>query len=133
MSPVSEGLEWVWGTPLYVPLRGGCCNTKRRIDLWAIVGNAIFAIEIDESQHKDRAVSYEEERYNDLAMDFTGQYKFLRINPDPFKLGGKKQDPPFEELLATVVDKMSLLLPTLTLQRADSDPLMQVHHLFFDD
>jgi len=132
-SPVSKGIEWVHDTPLFVPLRGGCCDTKRRIDLWTMVGNVVFAIEIDEHQHKDRAVNYEEERYNDLAMDFTGQFVFLRINPDPFKMGGRKRDPPFQERFETVERKMREILPRLTLQRDDSDPILQVHRLFFDD
>jgi hypothetical protein len=72
-SPVLAGSEWRWDKPFYVSFAGGCCNTKRRIDLWTIVGNVLVAVEIDEFQHKDRAVDYEETRYNDLAMDFTGR------------------------------------------------------------
>jgi hypothetical protein len=133
-SPVLAGLDWVWDKPFYVSFAGGCCNTKRRIDLWVIIGNVLFAIEIDEFQHKDRAVDYEETRYNDLAMDFTGRQIFLRVNPDGFKRLGARLDPPFEERFPIVEAKVAELLEgTIAQEQDESDALVQVHHLFYDD
>jgi hypothetical protein len=86
---------WTWDKPLYVDFHGGCCATKRRIDLWTVVDGTLVAIEIDERQHKDRAPGYEDARYNDLFMDFSGRYVFLRINPDGYRRKGKKLNPPF--------------------------------------
>eukprot|EP00879_Flechtneria_rotunda_P011742 GHRR01012263.1.p1 GENE.GHRR01012263.1~~GHRR01012263.1.p1 ORF type:complete len:185 (+),score=10.74 GHRR01012263.1:879-1433(+) len=40
--------ECHWDKPFYMDLFEGCCATKRCIDLWAVVGNTIIAIEIDE-------------------------------------------------------------------------------------
>ena len=125
--------DWVWDKPFYVSFDGGCCNTKRRVDLWCIIGNVLFAIEIDENQHKDRAENYEETRYNDLAMDFTGRQIFLRINPDSFVVDGVKQDPSFEERLNIVEQKIAELLELIDVeQHEDSFQFIQVHHLFYD-
>ena len=37
---------------MYVDLDGGCCATKRRIDLRKLINNTMLCIEIDEEQHK---------------------------------------------------------------------------------
>ena len=38
--------------PFYVDLEGGCCASKRRIDLRKLIGNTMLCIEVDENQHK---------------------------------------------------------------------------------
>ena len=136
-SAVIAGYDWTWDKPLYVTYDGGCCDSKRRIDLWAIVGNVVFALEIDESQHK-RYVredpDHEENRYNELVMDFTGRFVFLRINPDPYKVAGIKRDPSFEERLASVEEKIADLLTDIESGgEDDSQDMVQVHHIFYDD
>ena len=39
--------------PFYVDLEGGCCATKRRIDLRKLINNTMVCIEVDENQHKN--------------------------------------------------------------------------------
>lgn len=130
-SPILEGQEWKWDKTFHVDFFGGCCSTKRRIDLWTLIDDTIFAIEIDENQHKDRAPDYEATRYNDLFMDFSGRYIFLRINPDPYKVNGVEQDPSFTHRLALAEDKLADLLADLD-ERAEDAELVTVHHLFYD-
>lgn len=58
--------------PLYVDLNGGCCPSRRRIDLRKLIGNTLLCIEIDEDQHKSYNKVDEISRYNDL---FTNKIK----------------------------------------------------------
>jgi hypothetical protein len=133
-SPELSGYEWRWDKPLYVDFFGGCCATRRRIDLWTLVGHTIVAIEIDENQHKDRASEYEQERYNDLFMDFSGRYVFLRINPDSYRVSGKKQDPVFEERLELVRAELEGILADVESNDMGADSgLVTVSHMFYDD
>ena len=130
-SSALGGHKWRWDKPFYVDFLGGCCPTKRRIDLWTVVDGTIFAIEIDENQHKYRAKDYEETRYNDLFMDFSGRYVFLRVNPDAYKDGGRKMDPHFDTRLKLVEREISRLLESIK-EVGASTHLVQVHHMFYD-
>ena len=56
--------------PFYVDLEGGCCATKRRIDLRKLITNTMLCIEVDENQHKNYIKQNENNRYDDLFMDF---------------------------------------------------------------
>ena len=85
---------FVHDRPLYVDLEGGCCSTKRRIDLRKLINNTMLCI--DENQHKSYIKQDEEHRYDDLFMDFSGKYIFIMDNPDPYKdADGKKRNPNF--------------------------------------
>ena len=44
--------DFIYDKPFYVDLEGGCCATKRRIDLRKLINNTMLCIEIDENQHK---------------------------------------------------------------------------------
>ena len=98
-----------------------------------------MAVEIDENQHKASAYKTDKEkaRYDDLFMDFSGRYIFLRINPDPYKvksLSGHlvRMDPPFEDRLELAVARLSDLIDGSKIVDPNA-PLVKVHHLFFDD
>jgi len=135
-SEIAVGYDWIWDKPLYVTYNGGCCDSKRRIDLWTIIGNVIVAIEIDENQHKYYKPDHEQNRYNDLVMDFTGRFVFLRINPDPFwGPNHTKLDPPFQERLTSVQSKLTDIFQYLQESAAEAhktDDLVTVHHMFYD-
>ena len=62
--------------PFYVDLEGGCCSTKRRIDLRKLINNTMLCIEIDEDQHKHYIKEQELHRYDDLFMDYSGKNIF---------------------------------------------------------
>ena len=127
-------LDWVWDQPIYVDFSGGCCATKRRIDLRVLLENQVLywlCIEIDENQHKKYADTdnYEISRYNDLFVDFSGHYIFVRINPDPYWANQERVDPPFEERLNIVCNKIHSVLEK---GPVDQD-LIEIHHLFYDE
>jgi hypothetical protein len=44
----------------------------------------MLCIEIDEDQHKRYIKDQELHRYDDLFMDYSGKYIFIRYNPDKF-------------------------------------------------
>ena len=50
---LSKYKDFIYNKPFYVDLEGGCCNTKRRIDLRTLINNTMLCIEVDESQHKN--------------------------------------------------------------------------------
>ena len=68
---------------LNLDLEGGCCATKRRIDLRKLINSTLLCIEIDEGQPKSYIQTDEEHRYDDRQMDLNGKYIFVRYNPDP--------------------------------------------------
>ena len=128
---VAANHNWTWDRPLYVTYDGGCCDSKRRIDLWTLVGNVVVAIEIDENQHKAYKPDYEENRYNELVMDFTGRFVFLRINPDSFTVRGQRRDPAFDERLQVAEDMLKSLLDKIK-HGQGAQGLVEVVHLFYD-
>ena len=75
MSHLSQKYNgFIHDRPLHVDLQGGCCATKRRIDLRKLVNNIMLCIEVDEEQHKYYIKQNENIRYDDLFMDFSGKY-----------------------------------------------------------
>ena len=117
--------------PLYVNLNGGCCPSKRRIDLRKLIGNTLLCIEIDERQHRGYYQIDEENRYNDLFMDFSGKYIFIRYNPDKFKdAKGNKRNPQFETRMEVLEKEIRKHM--LRIEQEDNKELLEIHHLFFD-
>ena len=45
--------NFIYNKPFYVDLEGGCCSTKRRIDLRMLINSTMLCIEIDEEQHEN--------------------------------------------------------------------------------
>lgn len=125
---------WVWDKPIYVDFgEGGCCTTKRRIDLRTLVDHPTMGlfwlcIEIDENQYKSYAAGYDAARYNDLFMDFSGKYVFLRVNPDPFRQGERRVDPPFEERFQQVHDSILRFID----EGPQTSELVEVHHFYYN-
>ena len=73
--------NFIYNKPFHVDLEGGCCETKRRIDLSMLINNTMLCIEIDGNQHK-KYIRYDENiRYDNLFMDFGGKYIFIKYNP----------------------------------------------------
>ena len=42
----------------------------------------MLCLEVDENQHKYHIKSDENNRHDELVMDFSGQYIFIKYNPD---------------------------------------------------
>ena len=117
---------------MYADLEGGCCGSKRRIDLRKLINNTMLCIEIDENQHKYYIKSDENNRYDDLFMDFSGKYIFIRYNPDKFiDKYNKCKNPFFDnrmEVLSMLIDKHCQRI-----KNEENDDLVEIHHLFYDE
>ena len=118
--------------PFYVDLEGGCCETKRRIDLRKLIGNTMLCIEVDENQHKYYIKEKEIERYNDLFMDFSGKFIFIRYNPDKYSdKYGKSKNPMFQtrmEVLEKAINKH-----TNRIETGENHDFVEIYHLFYDE
>ena len=118
--------------PFYVDLEGGCCETKRRVDLRKLIDNTMLCIEVDENQHKYYIKQNEIARYNDLFMAFSGKYIFIRYNPDKFTdKYGKSKNPMFDtrmEVLETTINKH-----IMRILNEENTNLVEIHHLFYDE
>ena len=118
--------------PFYVDLEGGCCATKRRIDLRKLINNTMLCIEIDENQHKYYIKNYEDNRYNDLFMDFSGKYIFLRYNPDKYiDKFGKSKNPMFETRMEVLEKSINKHINRIL--NEENKELIEIHHLFYDE
>jgi hypothetical protein len=58
------------------------CSHRRRIDHRKLIGNTILAVETDEFGHRGYDQKDEEIRYDDLFMIHSGNWIFIRFNPD---------------------------------------------------
>lgn len=115
--------------PLYVDLEGGCCASKRRIDLRMLIGNTMFCIEVDENEHKYYIKLDEEARYDDLFMDFSGKYVFIRYNPDPYKINGVKKNPQFSKRMAELKKMIDYHIERI--ENEENKDLLEIHHLYY--
>ena len=136
-----EEYHWVHDQRMMVRYdTGGCCDTERRIDLWAVIGHTVVAIEIDEGQHKRYGdiERHEFVRYNDLFVCFGSRFIFVRINPDRYKnaLGKKVPIRSIAEGLRKRRDKVDeVVQQAIAKAKTDIDPeepMVIVWHLFFD-
>ena len=49
---LNKYFNFIYNKPFHADLEGGCCSTKRRIDLRLLINNTMICVEIDEDQHK---------------------------------------------------------------------------------
>ena len=118
--------------PFYVDLEGGCCATKRRIDLRKLINNTMLCIEVDENQHKSYIKQNEEIRYDDLFMDFSGKYIFIRYNPDKFiDKYGKSKNPMFNTRMDVLEKSIDKHIDRIL--NYENHELVEVHHPFYDE
>ena len=118
--------------PFYVDLEGGCCATKRRIDFRKLITNTMLCIEVDENQHKKYIKQNENNRYDDLFMDFSGKYVFIRYNPDKFidKYGISK-NPMFDTRMEVLENSINKHI--MRILNEENTDLVEIHHIFYDE
>ena len=114
---------------LYVDLEGGCCASKRRIDLRKLINDTMLCIEIDENQHKSYIKESETSRYNDLFMDYSGKYIFIRYNPDKFIDKYNISKHPFFETRMEVLEH-AIAKHVNRINNYENIELLEIHHLF---
>ena len=123
---------FVHDKPFYVDLQGGCCETKRRIDLRKLICFTMLCVEVDEDQHKSYIKGDEDIRYDDLFMDFAVKYIFIRYNPDKFKdKYNKVKNPLFDtrmQVLENAIDKH-----TQRIHHDENQSFVEIHHVFYDE
>ena len=124
--------DFIYNKPFYVDLENGCCETKRRIDLRMLINNTMLCIEIDENQHKYYIKVDDDNRYNDLFMDFSGKYIFIRYNPDKYIDKNKKNKNPFFDtrmiILQNEIEKQKKRI-----ENNENNNLLEIIHLFYDE
>lgn len=89
----------------------------------------MFCIEVDERQHK----SYKDDdiRYDDLFMDFSGKYVFIRYNPDKYTDSkGKSCNPMFPKRMKALEKEIDKQL--IRIEKDENTDLVEIIHLFFD-
>jgi hypothetical protein len=116
-----------------VPIYSGNCNCshRRRIDFRMLIGGTILAVEVDEHQHSSYDKKDDEIRYDDLYMVFSGNWVFIRFNPDGYKdHNGNKRNP-------KIVNRLPVLLAEIRRQIArieasENTELVEIHKLYYD-
>jgi hypothetical protein len=117
--------------PLYIDLNGGCCPSKRRIDLRKLIGNTLLCIEVDEHQHKGYDKIDEVRRYNNLYIDFSGKYVFIRYNPDTYKVNGKSKNPKFDTRMNELTKQIIELEKYI--KSGKNEELIEIYHMYYDE
>ena len=122
--------EWVHDKPLWIDIKGGCCNSKRRIDLRKLVNNTMLCIEVDENQHKYYNKKDEEERYDNLFMDWSGKWIFIRYNPDKYKHNSKTKNPRFETRMNILLTEIEKQIKRIS--NDENKELVEIIYLYYD-
>jgi len=135
VSYISQKIKgFIHDRPLYVDLKGGCCNSRRRIDLRRLIGNTMLCIEIDEHQHKYYNKQDELDRYDNLFMDFSGKYIFIRYNPDKYKVKSgnnfKNKNPTFQTRMNTLEAEIKYQIANII--NEENTELITISKLFYD-
>ena len=99
------------------------CTHRRRIDHRKLIGNTILAIETDEFGHKSYNQHDEEIRYDDLFMIHSGNWIFIRFNPDDN----------FSKI--NIDDKLDKLIETinkciLRIEQEENTELVEIYKLY---
>lgn len=130
VSHLSKKYEgFIHDKPLYVDLEGGCCVSKRRIDLRKLIGNTILAIEIDEDQRKYHLLP---QRYDDLFMDFSGKYIFIRYNPDKYRdSNGNTKNPRFETRMKHLEQEIDRHIKRIN--KEENKELIEIEYLYYHE
>jgi len=114
--------------PLYVDLNGGCCPSKCRIDLRKLINNTLLCIEIDEEQ---RSYHLKEDRYNNLFIDFSGKYIFIRYNPDKYTdKDGKRKNPFFNTRMDRLEEELRKHMERI--EKGENKELVEIHYLYYN-
>ena len=130
VSHIANKFEgFIHDKPIYLDLQGGCCNTRRRIDLRKLIGNTMLCIEIDEDQHKRYKEDYEIKRYDNLFMDFSGKYIFIRYNPDKYKENSRNRNPIFKTRIKILEKEIEKQVKRI--ENEENSELLEIIYLFY--
>ena len=92
----------------------------------------MLCVEIDENQHKYYIKKDEENRYNDLFMDYSGKYIFIRYNPDTYKdKNNKKKNPQFITRMNNLEEMINNQI--MRIINEENSDLLEIYHLYYDE
>lgn len=129
---MSKSDEWKHNRLLSVDMSGGCCATRRVIDLRRIVHGTMLCVEVDENQHRSYCSYDDFIRYNEFLADVTMRFVFIRYNPDPYKNStNRRVDPPFEERM----EKLERLIEKeiQDARQHDTEQYLVIRYLYYDE
>ena len=92
----------------------------------------MLCIEIDEDQHKHYIKEQEAHRYDDLFMDFSGKYIFIRYNPDKFIDKYKASKNPYFDTRMEVLENM-IKKQISRIETTENNELVEIIHVFYDE
>jgi hypothetical protein len=122
--------NWCYNIPIYLSFDGGCCPTKRRIDLRQLINNTMLCIEVDENQHKYRPKYDDFIRYNEILCDFTGKFIFIRYNPDKYKINNKYVETNIDDRLNELSSEVAKQIDRI--QNYENQDMLEIIYLYYD-
>lgn len=115
--------------PLYT---GGCdCTHRRRIDHWKLIGGTMLVIETDENQHRSYDKEDERNRYNDLYMVHSGNWIFIRFNPDKYRLKGSVVNPMISTRLPILRGMIAKQIKRI--ESGENTELVEIIYMYYDE
>lgn len=132
ISYINQYFEgFIHDKPLYVDLKGGCCDSKRRIDLRKLIISTLLGVEVDEHQHKGYNKQDELNRYDNLFLDFSGRYIFIRYNPDKYKDDkGVVRNPSFKTRMKVLIKEIEKQIKKI--EDEENKELVEIIYLYYD-
>jgi hypothetical protein len=100
---------------------------KYRPDILIEFSDRYIIVEIDENQHKQYDESCEISRMHQIFEGLGISVVFIRYNPDPYKNGKKRKDPPFEKRM----DKLINTIDKYKKKKLDEFQL-RIKYLYYD-
>ena len=116
---------------------GDCkdCTVGRRPDALTMIDTVMLCIETDENQHQSYAQMDEEmARYNDLMMNYTAKWIYIRFNPDCFvSAQGRKRNPNLEERLPILIAEIQKQINRIKSGEIhQKEEYVEIIYLFYD-
>ena len=114
--------------PLFI---GGCdCSTRRRIDHRKLINNTMLCLETDEFQHSSYDKQDEIKRYNDLYLQFSAKFIFIRFNPDKYIENNITKNPMMAKRLITLKETIDNQIHRII--NYENKDLFEIIHLFYN-
>jgi len=93
----------------------------------------MIAVETDERQHRGYDKQDEEDRYSDLYMIHSGNWIFIRFNPDGYRERGKWKNPKIERRLPVLLNEIDKQIERITTrEESDRIELVEIVKLYYD-
>ena len=91
-----------------------------------------MVIETDENQHKRYNKQDEKDRYDDLCMVHTGNWIFIRFNPDKYRNTlGKTVNPLISTRLVKLKDMINMQIDRIN--SGENTELVEILYMYYDE